>query len=178
MHIAKYGQVDPNRLALVILDRDNTLCEDFHGMNGKTECVLLPGVLEGLKALLEVNPILAIATNQSYIGRSKLSITDVDDFNNKLISILDMNGIKIDIVAVCPHIPSDQCDCRKPKPGMLLELMKIASRIRKDRIFFLGDNETDIQAAHAAGIEGLMIQNNNFHDTCIKVRNSILESTR
>lgn len=177
MHITSSGDIDAHREVMVILDRDNTLCKDFHGMTGATECVLLPGVIEGLTELATLNPILAIATNQSYIGRGKLSLDDVEDFNNKLLSILKLNGITIDIIVVCPHVPLDQCNCRKPKPGMLSELIRITGLTRKDNVFFLGDNETDIQAAAAAGIQGLMVRNDNFLELCIKIKNTITDST-
>ena len=177
MHITSFAKGDLHREVMIILDRDNTLCVDFHNMSGETECILLPGVIEGLKQLLAINPILAIATNQSCVGYKRLAISDVENFNSKLLSNLSMHGISIDLIAICPHIPVDQCDCRKPKPGMLLELMHISGHTRKDKVFFLGDNVTDIQAANAAGIQGLLVGNSNFLELCIAVKNTIKNST-
>lgn len=159
---------------MVVLDRDDTLCVDFNGMNGDSECIFLPGVIEGLLELKIINPVLAIATNQSYIGREQLSENDVDAFNEKLCNILNLRGIDINIIAICPHTPFNNCTCRKPKPGMILELIRISGITRSKDIFFLGDKVSDMQAARTAGIYGMLVENDNFFELCIRIKNTIV----
>ena len=160
---------------MVVLDRDDTLCVDFNGMNGDSECILLPGVIEGLIELKIINPVLAIATNQSYIGRKQLSESDVDAFHEKLCNILNLEGININIIAICPHTPFNNCTCRKPNPGMLLELIRLSGVSRREDIFVLGDKVSDMQAARAAGINGMLVENDNFFELCIKIKDSIVK---
>jgi len=166
MILSSHTKIGVNSNSLVIFDRDNTLCEDFGAMSGKSECVILPKVIEGIKMLDKASPIIAIATNQSYVGRGLLTLNDVEDFHKKLLKSLSSSGIDIHLIAVCPHAPWDDCLCRKPKPGMLNGLIEVSKVKDRNRIFFVGDKVTDGQAAIGAGIHGLQVDSSNFESIC------------
>lgn len=169
MIVTSYTAIEPLSNSLIIFDRDNTLSQDFGPMNGESDCIILPNVIDGLRLLVDFCAVLAIATNQSYIGRGQLTLQDVEEFNQKLLHILHEKGVQINFIAICPHTPWDDCLCRKPKPGMLNELIKISKVQDRDRIFFVGDKESDMKAAKKANISGLQSTSSNFVDICKKL---------
>lgn len=174
MILTKYASFESSSDSLVIFDRDNTLSQDFGPMNGQSECILMPSVIEGLQILREYRPILAIATNQSYVGREKLTIQEVEEFNQKLLQILNANGIEINLIAVCPHAPWQDCSCRKPKPGLLHELAKVSKIQNRNRIFFVGDKDSDIEAAKNAGVQGFKSNISSFLSICESIKSTLL----
>jgi D-glycero-D-manno-heptose 1,7-bisphosphate phosphatase len=148
--------------SLVIFDRDGTLSEDHGPMSGKSHCIILPNVLHELKRILNPKISFAIATNQSYVGRGNLRLQDVEEFNSKLLGMLSAIGLEMNYIAICPHTPDDNCLCRKPKPGMINELVAISGIMNKSKIFFIGDKDSDEQAAIEAGITPLNLQKMDF----------------
>jgi D-glycero-D-manno-heptose 1,7-bisphosphate phosphatase len=158
---------------LIIFDRDNTLSLDLGPMNGKSDCIILPKVIEGLKLLTEISPILAIATNQSYVGRGQITLQEVEEFHQKLLKILQGNGISVNLIGICPHAPWENCLCRKPKPGLLNELIKTSNVQDRNRIFFVGDKESDMEAAKNAGIQGLKSDQSNFLSLCESIKSQL-----
>ena len=173
MIITSYKGIEPNSNSLIVFDRDNTLSQDFGPMTGQSECIILPNVIEGLKLLTDFCPVFAIATNQSYVGRGKITLQDVDEFHQKLLLILYENGIQINLIAVCPHAPWENCLCRKPKPGLLTELIKLSKVHGRDRVFFVGDKDSDMEAAINAGIQGLKSDADNFLSVCESIRSQL-----
>jgi D-glycero-D-manno-heptose 1,7-bisphosphate phosphatase len=166
MVLSIHSEIGVDFNSLVIFDRDNTLCEDFGAMSGESDCVILPGVIEGIKMLGKVAPIIAIATNQSYVGRGLLTLNQVEDFHRKLVDSFRSNGVNIHLIAICPHTPSDDCFCRKPKPGMLNELIEFSKIKDRNRVFFVGDKDSDERAAISAGVHGLRVDSSNFESIC------------
>lgn len=166
MVLSFHSEIKVNSISLVIFDRDNTLCEDFGAMSGESDCVILPGVIAGIKMLDKAAPIIAIATNQSYVGRGLLTLNEVEDFHRKLVESFRSNGVNIHLIAICPHTPWDDCYCRKPKPGMLNELIEYSKIKDRNRVFFVGDKDSDEQAAMNAGVHGLRADSSNFEDIC------------
>lgn len=170
MLIAKVTSPEPGVDALVIFDRDGTLSEDYGPMHGNSICTILPGVMEGLKTLVNPKTVFAIATNQSYVGRGELRIADVEAFNAKLLLLLDAVSIKINYIAICPHTAEEGCACRKPNPGMIDELIRISGIQDRERIFFVGDKTSDEKAAVASGVVSLSLQNMSFGIACNQIK--------
>jgi histidinol-phosphate phosphatase family protein len=147
-----HGHVDGSRIAAVMCDRDGTLIEDIP-YNGDPALVsALDGVVDGL-ALLRTHGIpLAMVTNQSGVARGLIERGDVDAVNR---AVVDLVG-PLDVVAVCVHDDRNACDCRKPKPGLILEAAR-ALGIDPARCVVVGNSAVDVEAAERAGARAILI---------------------
>ena len=116
--------------------------EDFEFING---------VFEACQYLESLNYKIIITTNQSGISRGYYAESDFQKITKWMLSQFNNNNIDILEVIHCPHLPSDFCECRKPKPGMLLSA-KTKHNIDMENSWMIGDRENDIQAANNAGI--------------------------
>jgi D-glycero-D-manno-heptose 1,7-bisphosphate phosphatase len=156
MQIRKFNDVKPN-MPLVILDRDNTLTVDEGYTHLVTNFQWMPGAREFLSEIYSHGINVAIATNQSGIGRGYYTVPEVDLFHDYLVAEADSAGVKISTIAYCPHYfeieSQGHCSCRKPAPGMLLEIVKL---LGPSKTVMIGDKGSDLEAAEAAGIPGLL----------------------
>jgi D-glycero-D-manno-heptose 1,7-bisphosphate phosphatase len=143
----------------VFLDRDGTLIEDKGYMKATDQIVLLPGVLDALKKLMEMNYELIVITNQSGVGRGLITENDVIRVNNILSETLQFFGISISAFYFCPHHPDVGCECRKPRPGMILRALD-EMNIDKKKSYMVGDKLSDAEAGVAAGVTPVLISNN------------------
>jgi histidinol-phosphate phosphatase family protein len=144
----------PRRPAAVLLDRDGTLVVDVPYNADPERVVPVPGARAALDRLRAAGVLLAVVTNQSGIGRGLMSADDVAAVNERVEALLGPLGPWL----VCPHEPDAGCDCRKPRPGLVLEA---ASRlgVAPDRCAVVGDIASDVRAAHAAGARGVLVPN-------------------
>lgn len=137
----------------IFLDRDGVIIENVDSYVRSWEDVqLLPGSLDAL-ARLKFSPYkIVLVTNQSAVGRGIIQSSTAVEINNRLVRIIEDAGGRIDGVYMCPHAPEDGCNCRKPRPGLLLQA---ASQLEIDlgRSILVGDALTDIQAGQTAGIQ-------------------------
>lgn len=136
----------------IFIDRDGVIIENKTDyVRNWSQVSFLPDSIHAL-----ANPKLAeykivIVTNQSAVGRGIISLETANSINDRLVhSIRDLGG-QIDGVYLCPHSPNDQCECRKPKSGLLLQAAKELSLDLK-RSWMIGDAWSDIQAGQAAGV--------------------------
>jgi D-glycero-D-manno-heptose 1,7-bisphosphate phosphatase len=143
----------------VFLDRDGTLIEDRGYMKATDQIVFLPGVIQALQKLMDMKYELIVVSNQSGIGRGLISEKDVLCINNILSEILQSSGIRISTFYFCPHHPNDNCDCRKPRPGMILRALNERD-IDKSQSYMVGDKLSDAAAGIAAGVTPVLISNN------------------
>lgn len=141
----------------VFLDRDGVLNQTIFRL-GKPrapytleEFSLLPGVEEGVALLKEMDFILIVVTNQPDVARGWVSREAVDMVNFRLREILPLDDLK-----ACFHTEKDQCPCRKPNPGMLVEGTHEWG-INTSISFMIGDRSTDIEAGKAAGCKTILI---------------------
>lgn len=138
---------------LVIFDRDKTLIEDNGYTFKVSDLKWRPGVIELLRYLSIMQVDLAVATNQSGIGRNYFTTSQVNEFHLEMSSYLSRIGIPEMTFFVCPHDPTKtNCQCRKPKPGLLIEAMNYYG-VRCDETIFVGDKLTDAQAASSAKVD-------------------------
>jgi len=138
---------------LVILGRDGILNEYREGhVTAPEEWVPVPGALAAVARLHHAGWHVVVATNQSGIGRGMIDMAAVNAVHAHLNQLLMVEGGRIDAVFFCPHTPEDGCACRKPKPGMMLE---IGRRYGADlaQVPMAADTLRDLIAAQAAGCE-------------------------
>jgi D-glycero-D-manno-heptose 1,7-bisphosphate phosphatase len=138
---------------LVILGRDGILNHYREGhVTDPAEWSPIPGALEAVARINHAGWHVVVATNQAGIGRGMIDMAAVNAVHAHMYRQLSLQGGRIDAVFFCPHTPEDDCDCRKPRPGMMLD---IARRYGADlaQVPMVGDTVRDLQAAQAAGCE-------------------------
>jgi D-glycero-D-manno-heptose 1,7-bisphosphate phosphatase len=136
----------------IFLDRDGVIIENRPDyVQSWAEVKFIPGVLPTLAQLKNTPYKIVIITNQAGIGRGIISPQVVKDIQDNLNREIDKAGGRIDGVYVCPHKPEDGCNCRKPRPGLILQAAQDLG-IDLGRSLMIGDNLSDVQAGLAAGI--------------------------
>lgn len=135
-----------------MLDRDGTIVIDVP-YNGNPDLVApAPGARVALARLRGAGLLLAVVSNQSGVGRGLISASDVERVNRRVDDILG----PFDGWFYCPHAPDEGCECRKPRPGLLLKAAHQMG-IGAHEIVVLGDKESDMEAARNAGMRGILI---------------------
>jgi len=137
---------------LVLLDRDGTLIRNVPFLHDPAQVEILPGVIDGLLKLQDAGFALAIVTNQQGIGLGYYTMQDFIAVNQRLLAELGRHGIRIARIYFCPHSMADECECRKPKPGMVLRAMREFGET-PERTIMIGDQDSDIEAGKAAGCQ-------------------------
>ena len=141
---------------VVFLDRDGTIIVDKGYVHKKKDLEFLPNAVKGMKKLQNSGYRLIIASNQSGIGRGYFSKEDYFDFRHYMDEKLRKNKVSITAEYFCPHVPEDNCDCRKPRIGMLEKAARIFN-LNLRECWMIGDSERDIQAGKSAGCRTIQI---------------------
>jgi D-glycero-D-manno-heptose 1,7-bisphosphate phosphatase len=145
-------------MPVVFLDRDGVINEnrDDH-VKSWEEFRFIPGALSAIRMLREAGVHVFVVTNQAVIGRGILTHTMLEDIHTRMTVNISAAGGKVHDLRYCPHTPEQACLCRKPQPGMLLDL---AARWQVDlgRAYMVGDALTDIEAATSAGCRSILVQ--------------------
>jgi histidinol-phosphate phosphatase family protein len=155
----------PSRAA-VFLDRDGTVNEDRGYVTALDQFVLLPGVDEAIARLNQFGFLVIVVTNQSAIGRGLMTEGDLDLLHHHLDRRLNIVGAHVDAYYHCPHHPQDGCECRKPKPGMIRQALQEFS-LEPGRCVFLGDKQSDLEAANAGGVAGVLVKTSPYADQAL-----------
>ena len=136
---------------LIILDRDGTINEDRDDyVKSPDEWVPIPGALEAIARLNHAGWHTVIATNQSGLGRGTFDMATLNAMHVKMNQMLAKQGGRIDAVFFCPHAPADACNCRKPLPGLFLQIGERFGVNLAD-VPVVGDTLRDLQAGMAVG---------------------------
>ena len=149
----------------IFLDRDGTINrERADYVKCWQEYEWLPGALEALALLAQQNIPIFIVSNQSAVGRGILDVSVLDAIHAQVRAEAASAGGRIDQFFVCPHAPAEQCRCRKPQPGLLLQA---AAQYHLDlaRCVFIGDSVTDLLAGAAAGCRCLLVRTGRQGET-------------
>lgn len=135
----------------VFLDRDGTIIVDKFETHKIEDLEFVKGI-ESLKELQDVGYLLIVVTNQSGIGKGHYSIEEMNKFNNHMINELNKLGIEINEIYFCPHTVKDNCNCMKPRDGMI---KKAESEFNIDlkQSYLIGDQNSDIKAGIKAGLK-------------------------
>jgi D-glycero-D-manno-heptose 1,7-bisphosphate phosphatase len=145
-------------MKLIILDRDGVINYDSDQfIKSPQEWRPIEGSLEAIALLNQFGWRVVVATNQSGVGRGLFDMDTLVAIHEKMHRSLAQAGGRIDAIFFCPHAADSKCACRKPKPGMLLE---IASRFNADLadVPVVGDSLRDLQAAHVAGAQPVLVR--------------------
>lgn len=155
------------------LDRDGTIIVDKIYLSDPEAIEFTPGAVQGMRLMLQAGFELIIITNQSAVARGIIDEKKLSMIHERLISMLRSENIEIAGIFYCPHHPQDCCDCRKPKPGMLINAI---AEFKIDPLFsvFIGDADSDMGAAKAAGIRGIKVQADDGFNRSV----SFLEAAR
>ena len=159
------GKVQAKNLAhkqkCVFLDRDGTINRYVGFLRSIDEFELLPGVAEAIRRINESGYLAIVATNQPVIARGEVTEAELREIHNKMETLLGQEGAYLDAIYYCPHHPHKgyegeipelkfDCDCRKPKPGMLLQAAADFN-IDLSASYMVGDGENDVECGKAAG---------------------------
>jgi D-glycero-D-manno-heptose 1,7-bisphosphate phosphatase len=154
----------------VFLDRDGVLNEDLGFVHKTAQLRWIPGAREAVSYLSSAGYLVFVVTNQSGIARGFYREDDVELLHRVMQAEFATHGGKIDAFAYCPHHPDArlsryrrQCDCRKPAPGMILDLLR-QWPVDRRRSVLIGDQPRDLAAATAAGIAARQFTGGNLLD--------------
>ncbi len=141
----------------VFLDRDGVINADSPDyIKSWKEFRFLPGSLEAIRRLTENGYTLIVITNQSAVGRGMISLDTLKDMHGRMCRRIAEAGGRITDVFFCPHHPADGCDCRKPKPGMILKSAETHA-IDLSHAWMIGDSAKDIECGLRAGCSGTIL---------------------
>jgi imidazoleglycerol-phosphate dehydratase/histidinol-phosphatase len=141
---------------ILFLDRDGTLIDEplDQQVDRLEKFALAPDVVPALRRFVDAGYALVMVTNQDGLGTPSFREGEFRPLQDLLLRVLSSQGIAFEAVRVCPHTAADRCDCRKPKPGLLLDYLRDTTWDRAASAV-IGDRETDLQLAAALGVRGL-----------------------
>ncbi|MGD9870148.1 MAG: D-glycero-beta-D-manno-heptose 1,7-bisphosphate 7-phosphatase [Thauera sp.] len=138
-------------MKLIILDRDGVINVDSDQfIKSPEEWKPIPGALEAIARLNQWGWRVVVASNQSGVGRGLFGMDTLNAINDKMVKSLAQVGGRLDAIFFCPHPADSTCDCRKPKPGMLLQIAE-RFNVPLEGVPIVGDSLRDLQAAVAVG---------------------------
>lgn len=156
-----------NKQKAIFLDRDGTINKYVGFLRKEEEFELLPGVADAVRKINQSGFLAIVVTNQPVIARGEVTFEGLDTIHNKMETLLGKEGAYLDAIYFCPHHPHKgyegevaelkiECDCRKPKPGMLIKAAEDFN-INLGQSFMVGDGENDIKAGKAAGCKTVLL---------------------
>lgn len=149
----------------IFLDRDGVICEDIDLLHKKEQIKLIHRAAEAIKLLNENNYSVIIITNQPVIARGLCTLEQLNDIHKHMINLLAEQGAHIDSIYFCPHHPAKgnnpvytrECDCRKPKPGLILQAQRDFNILTLSEYYMIGDSISDIRAGRDSGCKTILV---------------------
>lgn len=167
-----------NKIKAVFFDRDGVLNVDKDYLHTIEDFEWIDGAKESIVFLTKNNYTVFVVTNQSGIARGFYTVDDMNKLHEFMAAEIKQAGGNIEKFYFCPHLPGGkvkefaiECDCRKPKPGLLLQALREYA-IDKERSFLIGDKPRDVESAAAAGIKGYLYENGNLLHFVKKILNA------
>ena len=160
-----------NKQKAIFLDRDGTINKYVGFLRNIDDFELIDGVAEAIRKINESGYLAVVVTNQPVVARGEVSFEELEEIHSKMETLLGKEGAYLDAIYYCPHHPHKgyegerpelkiDCDCRKPKPGMLLKAAEDFN-IDLSKSWMVGDGENDIQAGINAGCKTVLLSNGN-----------------
>jgi D-glycero-D-manno-heptose 1,7-bisphosphate phosphatase len=145
-------------MKLAILDRDGVINFDSDQyIKSPAEWRPIPGSIEAIARLHQAGYRIAVATNQSGIGRGMIDMTSVNAVHQHMMKLLSEKGGRIDAVFFCPHAATEQCECRKPAPGLMHDIGERYG-VELGAVPMVCDTLRDLEAARAAGCQPHLVR--------------------
>lgn len=148
----------------VFLDRDGTIIEEVHYLSSPEQVRLIPGAADAVRRFNNAGVLVVVVTNQAGVARGYFPESRVSEVHAHLSALLAERGAHIDAYYHCPHHPTEgvgeyrvACDCRKPKPGLLLTAARELD-IDLSRSWMIGDKPCDAEAGAAAGCRTMLVR--------------------
>ena len=167
-----------NKIKAVFFDRDGVLNVDKDYLHTIEDFEWIDGAKESIVFLTKNNYTVFVVTNQSGIARGFYTVDDMNKLHQYMAAEIKQAGGNIEKFYFCPHLPDGkikefaiECDCRKPKPGLLLQALREYA-IDKENSFLIGDKPRDVESAAAAGIKGYLYENGNLLHFVKKILNA------
>ena len=167
-----------NKIKAVFFDRDGVLNVDKDYLHTIEDFEWIDGAKESIVFLTKNNYTVFVVTNQSGIARGFYTVDDMNKLHEYMAAEIKQAGGNIEKFYFCPHLPGGkikefaiECDCRKPKPGLLLQALREYA-IDKENSFLIGDKPRDVESAAAAGIKGYLYENGNLLHFVKKILNA------
>jgi len=150
-----------NGRRIIFVDRDGTLIEEppDEQVDHLNKIRLVPEVIPAMLQLKNAGYAFAMVTNQDGLGTSSFPTEHFEASQQFIVDLFASQGITFEQVFICPHFKHDDCECRKPKLGMISEFLE-SNVLDKSRCFVIGDRETDIEFACNLGVKGLRVSLN------------------
>jgi len=166
--------------AAAFLDREGTLNvrpAEHEYVTSSSEFVWLPGAREGMRRLHQASFVLAVVSNQRGVARGLVSVSAVRQIETRIQDDLARFGCRVERFRYCFHDLADRCECRKPRPGMLLELARDLD-LELSRSWMIGDMDSDVAAGKAAGCRTAFIGSSSEHPAADVVAPSLDQASR
>ena len=156
-------------MKLIILDRDGVINYDSDKyVKDVDEWNAIPDSLVAIANLTQAGWRVVVCTNQSGISRGLFTMEQLGEMHEKMHKVVEQAGGEIVAIFFCPHKPEDDCSCRKPIPGMILDICERFNIDDASNIMFVGDSERDLAAMYAAGGIPVLVKTGNGKKTLSK----------
>ena len=174
-----------NKQKAVFLDRDGTINKYVGFLRNIDDFELIEGVAEAIKLINQSGYLAIVVTNQPVIARGEVTWEELNDIHKKMATLLGKEGAYVDGIYICPHHPDKgfegerqeykiDCDCRKPKPGLLLQAAKDFN-IDLSESYMIGDSHRDVEAGENAGVKKSILIKENNENGLLSIINEIIK---
>ncbi len=166
-------------MKLIILDRDGVINKDRDDfVKSVEEWEALPESMDAIALLTQADYTVVVATNQSGIGRGYFTMQDLNSMHAKMHRLVQQAGGEIEGIWFCPHMNDDNCTCRKPQPGMVLDILNRFSAAQAAKTYMVGDSLRDLQAIEAVGGRPILVLTGKGKKTLSQSADDLPEHTQ
>lgn len=174
-----------NKQKAIFLDRDGTINKYVGFLRNIDDFELIEGVAEAIKLINQSGYLAIVVTNQPVIARGEVSWEELNEMHKKMATLLGKEGAYVDGIYICPHHPDKgfegerpeykiDCNCRKPKPGLLLQAAKDFN-IDLAKSYMIGDSHRDVEAGENAGVKKSILIKENNENALLSIINEIIK---